>query len=616
MGTPIRPDARLTGLDPDASRAMIAGLNAVALLGSFMHAVGDLEKVADLAAGGLAALARVPLAAIAWHEGTPGGLRVSGTFSGGRTLPAGITAGLKDICGTLPQHRPSSLDVVTSAHPLRRAGVQEVLSVPLRVSNDCLGFLLAGGPRGSIPVDLTLVQVLGAQTSTALYVARLQQAEAGRAQQMAELADGLRRQSELLARALRLQEELIDLVLLGRDATAILQHLGRELGASVWLLDDECRVVAAYAGPEEPPCPVPGPAELRRTLWPIPVGRGPQLVEMAHPDGQRRPFLAQSVSTDRETFGYLLVGSTALAPVDLSVFQGGRLVLALRLLVERSIVEAEDRAGRELLSDALQNRGGARTAAALAARLGYHDAIGPAVVLAARIRSTGRPGRRLAAAARRAVVQELGSVERALVGSPDDDVVAILRPDGADLIGRQVVDRVRASSAGLAVHVGISDADPALADLARAHREAVAGAVLAERAGVPVLCFGDLGLHKLMFDITHRDRTDEHVERWIGPLLRYDEAHRTCLRETLTRHLCGENQHDTARALSIHPSTLKYRLGRIREVLGVDFTRAEVRFNIELALRLQQCTEALAADDDPGPAGTARRPDGVPHARG
>ena len=44
-----------------------------------------------------------------------------------------------------------------------------------------------------------------------------------------------------------------------------------------------------------------------------------------------------------------------------------------------------------------------------------------------------------------------------------------------------------------------------------------------------------------------------------------------------------------------HPSTLKYRLNRIREVLGHDFTRPEVRFNIELALRLRECSESLAA---------------------
>src|SRR5258706_5596502 len=163
----MRPDTCQVPLDHDTSRALIAGLNAVALLGSFMHAVADTVKVADLAAGGLAALARVPLAALAWYDRTPERpLRVQGTLGDARFLPAGLSAGLAEICRTLPLHRPSSLDVVNSAHPLRRAGIQELLAIPLRVSDECLGFLLAGGPGGSIPVDLTLVQVLGAQAST------------------------------------------------------------------------------------------------------------------------------------------------------------------------------------------------------------------------------------------------------------------------------------------------------------------------------------------------------------------------------------------------------------------------------------------------------------------
>ena len=599
----MTPERALAPLDRDSSRAMIAGLNAVALLGSFMHAVAGTHKVAELAAGGLAALTRVPLASVAWYGTEPEQpLRLQGMFSGGRTLPPGVSAGLDDICRNLPLHRPSRLDVMASGHPLRRAGVQEVLAIPLRVSNDCLGFLLAGGPRGSVPVDLTLIQVLGAQTSTALYVARLQETEVGHAQQLEVLAAGLRQQSDLLSRALRLQEELIDLVLLGKDARAILEHLGREIGAPVWLLDDECHVVAAHARPGSPPCPVPPLAELRRALWPVPARCGPQSVEMVA-DGRRRPFLVQSVSTDRETFGYLLVGSTALGPVDHSVFQGGRLVLALRLLVDRSVAEAEDRLGRELLQDALQNRGGGLTAAALAGRLGYYDAVGPAVVLTVRVGAVEAP--RVAAAARRIASQELAAAERTLSGQVGDEVVAILRPEAADALSRQVLEHVAAGAPGVAAHVGISDVDGDLSDLALAYREAAAAAVLAQRTDGTVLRFADLGLHKLMFDVPHSDRIDDHIDRWIGPLLRYDQAHRAQLCDTLTQFLRGEGHNDTARALSIHPSTLKYRLGRIRDVLGLDVAEPEARFNIELALRLRRSLGTFAPISAPDPAGAA-----------
>jgi DNA-binding PucR family transcriptional regulator len=162
-----------------------------------------------------------------------------------------------------------------------------------------------------------------------------------------------------------------------------------------------------------------------------------------------------------------------------------------------------------------------------------------------------------------------------------------------------VDELVAALAPDLDLRVGVSDVDPQMRDLARAHREATAAAALAARASVRLLRFTDLGLHRLMFDVAKPDRVDEHVERWIGPLLRYDAAQRANLVDTLARFLRCGNQVESARELSIHPSTLKYRLGRIREILGVDFLAADARFNIELALRLRE-SAAFMADHHTG----------------
>jgi sugar diacid utilization regulator len=303
------------------------------------------------------------------------------------------------------------------------------------------------------------------------------------------------------------------------------------------------------------------------------------------------------------------VGSTALAPVDQGVFQGGRLVLTLRLVVERSIAEAEERAGRELFSDALQGRGGARSARTLARHLGYRGRPGPAVVLATRIRATvGDPAHRVEAAARRAAARELsGAATRALVGSLDEEVAAILRPEGADALARQIIDHVGRVAPGVTIEVGISDAREDLTTLDAAGREAASAALLAGRIGAAVLNFADLGLYKLMFDTSYGERVEQHVERWIGPLVRYDAEHGTPLCATLREVLGGASQAEAADSLSIHVSTLKYRLDRIREVLADDFREPEARFNIELALRLRESMKALGAPVDTGPADSFQR---------
>ncbi len=585
---PILRDVAATSAPEDQSPETVAGLHAVVMLGSFMHAAPSAEDTAELSVGGLSALTRLPLAAVAWYaDGPDRPLRIAGRCLGEPGVRPGINAALREVCSRLPVARPSRLADAELPSELRLAGTQVLLALPLRVSTECLGFLLAGGARGTSPTNLTLIQALGAQTATALYVARLHETEAARLRELGDLADELREQGELLSRALRLQEDLIDLVLRGNDARTIVDHLARQIGAPVWLLDGERHTIAHAPGDGGKGRQLPRESELRRVLGPHHPDRDPRTVAMATGRGVQ-PFLVQTVATDRDTFGYLLVGSTALGPVDHTTFQCGRLVLALRLLIQRSVAEAEERAGRDLLQDALLHRGGALTSAALAVRLGYTDD-GPAAVLAVRTRPRERNGARVESARRRAasaVREELREATRALVGVIGEDIVAIVRPEVAQPCAARIHERLLAVAPELCISIGVSDPRPGLGELEPAHREALVAVELADSGPSGVLRFADLGLHRLLFDVAHADRVEDHIERWIGPLLRYDDAHHTRLVDTLGCFLAGDGQRDIARTLSIHPSTLKYRLRRIREILDVDFTQADLRFNIELALRL------------------------------
>jgi hypothetical protein len=200
-----------------------------------------------------------------------------------------------------------------------------------------------------------------------------------------------------------------------------------------------------------------------------------------------------------------------------------------------------------------------------------------------------------------AVQQELRNDIRGLAGIVDDDLIAIVRPETAGACARRILDRVASGALGLLAAAGISDTCASLTDLPDARRQAGMAAALAEDLGQGVLRFADLGLYRLLFDVQHAGRIEEHVERWLGPLLRYDAAHHTELVGTLAQFLAGTTRlEDVARSLSIHMSTLKYRLRRIREILGFDFAHPPYRFEVELALRLTEVVKRLRADA-PGP---------------
>lgn len=592
-----RPGARKTTSEDGQGRETIAGLHAVVLLGSFMHSSPQQQTTAELAAGGLAAIARVPLAAVAWYpEGSGEQMRLTGRYAGKQPIPARLASILVRLCSQLNVYRPARLEEAQLPVRLRQAGVKALLAIPLRVGTDCVGFLLAGGAAGALPEDLMLVQALGAQTSTALYVARAQEYKNAQMREQARLLGVLREQGELLSRALRLHEDLIDLVLHGKGVGEIIEHLAGQLKAPVWLVDAEGHVIAHARSPHGvPEAALPRPAELRRTLDGL--SRDPNSRPIKVAIGSGAVFLLQTVATDHDVFGHLLIGSAPLDALDRTVIHGGCLVLALRLLIERSIADAQERSGRDLIEDAVL-RGNRHASSALAARLGYEQD-GPAMVLVVRLRPPAGYDHRWDGVRRRiisAVQDEFPGGIRGLAGLVGEEIVAIVRPEAAEACERRILSRATAGAPDVQVTIGVSDVSASVEHLQGAHRQARQAAALAESIPQHILRFADLGLYRLLFDADHANRIDEHIERWLGPLLRYDQAQHTRLVETLARYLTGTSRNEeVAMDLSIHQSTLKYRLRRIREILTFDFMHPEVRFNIELALRLTQVREDLFA---------------------
>ncbi|MBF6225521.1 helix-turn-helix domain-containing protein [Nocardia abscessus] len=90
-------------------------------------------------------------------------------------------------------------------------------------------------------------------------------------------------------------------------------------------------------------------------------------------------------------------------------------------------------------------------------------------------------------------------------------------------------------------------------------------------------------------------RVEQFTRKWLGTLLDYDRDHRADLVHTLSRYLeCGGNYDDSAAALHIHRSTLRYRLGRIRELTGFDLRDVDTRFNLQAATRAWRFLSLLA----------------------
>jgi sugar diacid utilization regulator len=101
--------------------------------------------------------------------------------------------------------------------------------------------------------------------------------------------------------------------------------------------------------------------------------------------------------------------------------------------------------------------------------------------------------------------------------------------------------------------------------------------------------FDDLGVCRILDPSDNSPEVREFLTEWLGPLMTYDQEKNAELVNTLARYLdSGGNYDHTARALNIHRSTLRYRLGRIRDISGHDLQNVETRLNLHLATKVSE----------------------------
>jgi sugar diacid utilization regulator len=278
-------------------------------------------------------------------------------------------------------------------------------------------------------------------------------------------------------------------------------------------------------------------------------------------------------------------------------------LIAYQLSVRQDIEASVATLRQRLLSDVLEDRP-AEQLATRAAKLG-HDLSVPHVSLAVGFREaapTDAAKERLLrvvehATAGSSVVGAIG-----LVGIVEDTVVGFMPEPlsaGPDDLGKAI--HAEAGVAGLDVVVGLGPLCSTSTGMAQAvARARWAAEILRDpevARGRSVAHIDELGIYGLLFD--HRRTGDLHAFalRWLGPLLDYDRKHRSELAPTLRQLFRQRSLTDAASALHIHISTLKYRIGRIEEILGRSVEDWDNVFNLELALRVLAVTDPGVIED-------------------
>jgi sugar diacid utilization regulator len=283
--------------------------------------------------------------------------------------------------------------------------------------------------------------------------------------------------------------------------------------------------------------------------------------------------------------------------LDTVALEHAATVLALEFAHQRVLAETELRLRRDLVEDLLAGTDD-ESADSRAEALGHNLRV-PNTVTVLRWQHDV-PGDVIAAAARRWATHARMHA------------LAVRRPGMTVLLTDGVPDpmslyRAVASETGSdRGSIGVGSAARTPSELPRSFSEAQRALQVQTQSMTPYggRRFEDLGLYRILDPASGLPELQEFVHEWLGPLLSYDRRKNADLVTTLTHYLdCGGNYDDAAQSLTIHRSTLRYRLGRIREISGRDLQDVEDRLNLHLATRIVLATGIPLPVNDTGHGG-------------
>jgi PucR family transcriptional regulator, purine catabolism regulatory protein len=155
----------------------------------------------------------------------------------------------------------------------------------------------------------------------------------------------------------------------------------------------------------------------------------------------------------------------------------------------------------------------------------------------------------------------------------------------------KICGRIKKSYKNIRVFIGVSGLIEELRDFHKGYYEALrcleVRQSLINNNRSDMVTFDNLGIFRIISIGGNRTDLQEFYNKTLGPLIEYDQNNNTELTETL--RIFMENNMIIAKAakiLLIHYNTLRYRLNRIKDILGEDIFDNQNKIAIEVAFQI------------------------------
>ena len=180
----------------------------------------------------------------------------------------------------------------------------------------------------------------------------------------------------------------------------------------------------------------------------------------------------------------------------------------------------------------------------------------------------------------------------------DTDPWSILTPHGEGAVallsvdvtamGTRLATYLRQELRGIPLVVTAGNTVSTLSGLALSYQEALSAQRLRTKLRLrqSYLHFSEVSSYALLQRIEKTPEIVSILNRELASLIEIDKQHKSRLVETLAAYLdAGSSLKLAAEQLKVHPKTLRYRLDRIREVMGADVFKSDKRLLVYLAAK-------------------------------
>lgn len=142
-------------------------------------------------------------------------------------------------------------------------------------------------------------------------------------------------------------------------------------------------------------------------------------------------------------------------------------------------------------------------------------------------------------------------------------------------------------------HVGISEPQYFLAHFKKGLQQSYYAAIYSRVMGSQSSHYASVGVYKLLLPYVDADIYCEYYDMIIPPIIEYDEKNNTNLLETaLMYEACHGNINEVASQLCSHSNTVRYRIKKLADILGMDTADGRFAEQLSLAVKLYRIKNA------------------------